>query len=989
MKKMLLCISAFLSSMIFSGLTSAQTYHEGDKEGLRIILREDLGGAAAPNLLVAGLTIADTALWQQDEGWISKIKNPNGRNACVWNNETPKRLIELSFENGTQRQMMGKFDCSFFSELTRLVIAGNYFDELTSLPSGLKELFCYGNRISDLDISGVSNLEVLDCRNNNLKHLDCLQNASIQYIDCSQNQLVKFSLPLGSDLMFVDVSENNLKFSVLPDLNIASYSFAPQNPIVAGSLPANETIDLSSEYVIYGSTTSYKWYKENGVHVNVIDSSGGKFVPGDELAGEKLICRMTNEYFPQFTLEYKVNVTDPVYFIYDERDKEGLRVFLRQTSAEGEPVNLYALGLTPSDTLLWYESESWIERLSSPPGACLWNETLPKRLINLHLNGYLAGGVPLVGRLDCRPFEKLNSLQCDNNMLTDIILSGNQELESLSCANNSTLTSLDLSNNVNLEFLDCSYNKFQPIDLSGNIHLKELRWTNAEMSYINLDHNSELTNLNLSNNHFKEINLFRNSHLTVVYLNNNELQKLVLTDKMYLTTLYCNSNKLESIDLSNNPNLHILNIADNYFKFSTLPAHLYPGTIYAPQKSIEGGVMPANGVIDLSSEYSINGNITSYEWYEVTGTPLSVYDMGGGKFIAGTQHIGKHLMCRMTNNLRPELQLYYYVMIGDAVPELLTDHLTLVESPQTDYYTASSGQTFKIKANTSVDPELVKIGLFKTTGSFMEEISFERVNNIYTCRVSGTTASGSYLIQAYTVNIGDNIIRVLKRPEESHLIDILPFAFTKTSSTYSSNPVMSHLVLNTSAKNLYKAYIDTPFRVVVNIASTVSTRIGLFDLYGELVEDITQSVSGKIFTCQVSYSVFPDNYIIMPYVDTPAGPQFVERSPGAAVMDRLPLAVDYDWQYRNAAFRSEQVESKDDATGVSIFGSVSVSLMQDVLYVYAQENVKTIELFDINGKLVKKAESVTNISVSDLPAGIYIAKINTMSETVTHKFMKN
>lgn len=988
MKKMLLCISVFLSSMIFSGLTSAQTYHEDDKEGLRIILREDLGGAAAPNLLVAGLTIADTALWQQDEGWISKIKNPNGRNACVWNNETPKRLIELSFENGTQRQMMGKFDCSFFSELTRLVIAGNYFDELTSLPSGLKELFCYDNRIKDIDIFWNSYLEVLDCRNNKLKHIDFSQNFNLQYIDCSKNQLTYFNPPSGSDLMFVDISENNLKFSVLPDLNIASYSFAPQNPIVVGSLPANETIDLSSEYVIYGSTTSYKWYKENGVHVNVIDSSGGKFVPGDELAGEKLICRMTNEYFPQLTLEYKVNVTDPVYFIYDERDKEGLRFFLRQLDENQVPRNLHILGLSLADTLSWYESEDWIDKIQNRSEACLWNEEMPKRITGLWLN-MTPGVAPLIGILDCTPFAKLTTLECNDNMLTFILLYENQELKSLSCANNTILNFLDLSNNVNLEFLDCSYNKLQPIDFSGNIHLKELRWTHAELWYINLEHNSELIYLNLSNNRFKEINLSLNSHLTVVDLNNNDFRKLVLTDKMYLTTLYCNSNQLDSIDLSNNPNLHILNIADNYFKFSTLPAHLYPGTIYAPQKSIDGGFMPANGIIDLSSEYSINGNITSYEWYEVTGTPLSVYDMGGGKFIAGTQHIGKHLMCKMTNNLRSELQLYYYVMISDAVPELLTDHLTLVESPQTDYYTASSGQTFKIKANTSVDPELVKIGLFKTTGSFMEEISFERINDIYTCCVSGTTASGSYLIQAYTVNIGDNILRVLKRPEESHLIDILPFAFTKTSSTYSSNPVMSHLVLNTSAKNLYKVYIDTPFRVVVNIASTVSTRIGLFDLYGELVEDITQSVSGKIFTCQVSYSVFPDNYIIMPYVDTPLGPQFVERSLGAAVMDRLPLAVDYDWQYRNAAFRSEQVESKDDATGVSIFGSVSVSLMQDVLYVYTQENVKTIEIFDINGKLVKKAESVTNISVSDLPGGIYIAKINTMSETVTHKFMKN
>jgi hypothetical protein len=114
----------------------------------------------------------------------------------------------------------------------------------------------------------------------------------------------------------------------------------------------------------------------------------------------------------------------------------------------------------------------------------------------------------------------------------------------------------------------------------------------------------------------------------------------------------------------------------------------------------------------------------------------------------------------------------------------------------------------------------------------------------------------------------------------------------------------------------------------------------------------------------------------------------IERNPGAAIMDRLPLAVDYDWS-RSAELLSEPEDNINDQVSRSMLTTVSVSLAQDVLYVYAQEDVQTIEIFDISGKLVKKVQSVTHVSVADLPSGIYIAKINTLSETVTSKIKKN
>ena len=971
MKKKLLFISVFISSMLFPGLIKAQTYHEDDKAGLRAILKQ--GVTATANFELAGLTVSDMEQWLQDENWVSKIKTPNGQNACVWNNDSPKRLVALSFENTTSLKMYGTIDGSYFAKLERLNISGNDFIELKGLPRNLKELFCYDNRITEIDLHECFFLEIFDCRNNRIESLN-LRSFNLQYIDCSKNQLSNItSLLTGEeirDLMFADVSENNLTFSSLRDWSlIASYAYAPQNPIQGGSIRANEEIVLKLP-VIWGNPTLHNWYKENGTPVNVIDNGGGRFIPGDELAGEKLICRMTNDYYPQLTLEYHVNVTDPVYFIYDEGDKEGLRAFMRQTLPHSWPGNIHVFGLTPSDTLSWYESEEWIEKINATSGNCTWNEDTPKRLRALSINTTPWEHDPFCeGILDCTPFEKLDSLKCDNNFLTDIILTGNHELRSLNCALSYRLTTLDLSQNVNLEYLNCSNcSNLDTMDLSQNVNLEYLDCSSTEIQSLDVSHNIHLKYLRWKGAFWK----------------NGKASTIDLTNNTELRLLDISYNQFTEIDLSQNINLQTLDLSYNNFKFSTLPLPTIPAYEYLWQKDIQGGNIPANWVIDLSSEYNINGSVTTYEWRNAAGGLLSIHDLGGGKFIAGVEHEGEGLFCVMTNDLFPELRLIYQVTISHALPQLLTDHLTLVESPQTDYYVASSGQTFKVKANTSVDPELVKIGLFKTTGSFVEEISFERENDIYNCRISNATASGSYMIQAYT-DMGGNIT-ILKRPENSHLVDILPFAFTKTNSGYSNyQTIASHLVLNTSEKNLYKAYIDETFRVVVNVPTTTYTRIGLFDLYGELVEDITQSVSGKIFTCMVSYNVFPDNYVIMPFDINAPTLIPLERNPGTAIMDRLPLAVDYNWGFRSA----ELIENRNDETGISMLEPVSVSLAQDVLYVNAQEEVKTIEIFDINGRLVKKVQSVTNVSIAELPAGIYIAKINTPSETVTTKIKKN
>jgi len=103
--------------------------------------------------------------------------------------------------------------------------------------------------------------------------------------------------------------------------------------------------------------------------------------------------------------------------IYREDDKEGLRVFLRQPSAETGKINAEQLGLQIGDTLDWQTGEAWVEKIE----ALAWNDESPKRLIEIYvgsLESWPGPGNNLAGILDASKWSKLTRLQCTFNALT-------------------------------------------------------------------------------------------------------------------------------------------------------------------------------------------------------------------------------------------------------------------------------------------------------------------------------------------------------------------------------------------------------------------------------------------------------------------------------------------------------------------------------------------------------------------------------------------
>ena len=432
--------------------------------------------------------------------------------------------------------------------------------------------------------------------------------------------------------------------------------------------------------------------------------------------------------------------------VYHEECKEDLRTFMRQET------NYHKLGLKVSDTLTWYDEESWIEKLTGITWIETENSVLRIKEIDWSklywstnvfakpdLDGILKFNSPVLEYLNCTSsklveldvtnnielihlnfcynnLSKLNinnnikliylcfdnnnnlteldltnnillktlrcaqnniaeldltnntmlkTLHCDGNNLIKLNLSNNIMLDTFTCSNNN-LTELDVSNNPMLRLLVCSNNNLTELDVSNNVNLIRL-----DCSYNNLiklvSNNVNMINLNCSNNNLTELDVSNNIYLEQLWCIYNNLTKLDISNNIYLKFLYCSYNKLTELDVSNN-NIYLeyLLCEHNKLKFSTLPIVNLPydeSYVYSPQDTIYGEIIEHDKALDLSSEYEINGYITSFEWFDVTdGTEKAVIQPTNinGVFYFTTEHINKRLRCKMENEQFPGYKDFGY-----------------------------------------------------------------------------------------------------------------------------------------------------------------------------------------------------------------------------------------------------------------------------------------------------------------------------------------
>ena len=291
--------------------------------------------------------------------------------------------------------------------------------------------------------------------------------------------------------------------------------------------------------------------------------------------------------------------------------------------------------------------------------------------------------------LDISKNVNLKQLKCYYNKLKALDVSKNINLTYLNCYMNQ-LTTIDLSKNVNLTYLGCFYNQLTTLDVSKNVNLNDLFCYSNQLTTLDVSKNVNLKNLRCFENQLTVLDVSKNVNLKELICDRNQLKSLDVTKNVNLDALYCESNQLTNLDVSKNFNLKYfyfnnnkiaqllvpkvhkissLKGINNNLKLSTLKGNFLTinNLKLSPQATLQGGAKGIFELLDLSSEFSIDGKYTTYTWYDkTTQQEVGTYALKG-KFYAGPENAGKTLICKMKNELIPNFVLEYEVKIKNTV----------------------------------------------------------------------------------------------------------------------------------------------------------------------------------------------------------------------------------------------------------------------------------------------------------------------------------
>ena len=225
----------------------------------------------------------------------------------------------------------------------------------------------------------------------------------------------------------------------------------------------------------------------------------------------------------------------------------------------------------------------------------------------------------------------LETLHVPGNNLTELDVSKNTNLVSLTCDGNS-ITALTLGTNTNLTVLNCSFNLLSVLELSGVPNLTTLDCgDNADLTSLDVSHNPNLKTLNCSGNNMTSLEISSNGELTSLDCSFNNLTELNVTSCEKLELLHCQYNALTSLDLTNNPLLTNVDVSVNKLTSLNLDNNtvLTEANFTGGAQSVSLGNIPGSSY-DLSSfDANIDGNkITNASGATFQGAVMSGYQNG-------------------------------------------------------------------------------------------------------------------------------------------------------------------------------------------------------------------------------------------------------------------------------------------------------------------------------------------------------------------------
>ncbi|WP_291150947.1 T9SS type A sorting domain-containing protein [Flavobacterium sp. UBA7680] len=452
------------------------------------------------------------------------------------------KLISLGIDSGAPD---GQVLTSKVASLTSLNVSNSSITNLTGIEDfiALDYLYCYDNRLTQLNISKNSKLTILSCGNNLLTTLNLANNPLLITLQCANNKLAALDLSNNTALKTIDCNHNELtSIDVSKQLMLESLN-CTHNSLKTLELFSNLKLDLlwcsnnllkSLDLSKNNKLTVMTAHTNLLTYLNIQNGANYLFNPNANYAtfyGNYLECIQVDNV--EDANKRWSQVKDPMASFSTDCKAYTL---IPDVNFEKK---LYALGID-RDGINGKVLTSNISSLTT-------------------LNIYASSIADLTGIQD---FIALKSLDCSDNQITTLDLSKNTKLTSLRC-NQNKLTALDVSNNLDLQDLTLSYNKLTTIDISKNLALTTLWAYNNNFTNLDVSSNLALKYLYCNENQITTINLSKNIALNSLSISSNQLTNLDLSANINLNTLACDRNLLTGLDLKKNTALTLLNCIYN------------------------------------------------------------------------------------------------------------------------------------------------------------------------------------------------------------------------------------------------------------------------------------------------------------------------------------------------------------------------------------------------------------------------------------------
>jgi len=385
------------------------------------------------------------------------------------------------------------------SSNTTLIYLNCDYNSLTSLDvsndSSLRTLTFDHNSLTSLDLSSNTALTHLYCGSNSLISLDVSSNTALTHLYCSSNSLTSMDVSSNTALTTLYCGFNSLTSLNLSTNTALIYLFCHKNSLTSLDLSSNT--DITVLYCSFNSLTTLN--VKNGNNINFSNFYANNNPGLSCIQVDDSVWSTTNWLNKDAGATYSENCHYCFVNIPDANFKNALLAISGlDANNDGEIQCSEAADYTGNIDVngLGIYDLTGIEAFS---------QILALNCMNNHLT-----------TLDLSGCTSLDDLMCMNNQLISLNLTVCPNIYNLMCMNNQLL-SLNVDGCTSLNFLDCSDNQLTTLDVSSCTNLSSLLCVNNQLTKLYANNGNNLFWFSSIDNS----SLFCIQVYDAVYANNN------------------------------------------------------------------------------------------------------------------------------------------------------------------------------------------------------------------------------------------------------------------------------------------------------------------------------------------------------------------------------------------------------------------------------------------------------------------------------------